>query len=270
MIYLLEPGATPPPPRPVSTSPRARLLLICGALLFFAIFCGGIIAMVEAGQILFLAAAGHRIVAHITHVDTPTVAQATSRIGITYVFDHPVAGGRLPQTQYGWADRPTPASTEHYPDQGHPSTSTPTVPTYHTGDRLIFRYAVVGGHVILHEWASTPYGMLLLLTAIGLTLIGVGALFMRRLLRWHRRRMRLLRHGLAVTGAVVSKRVDGLEAKYYLTYSYLTRTDTTLKEREEQCTPGQWKLFAEEEPVTVLYDPDQTSTVGLYKLLADP
>ena len=285
-IYLLEPGATPPPPRPVTTSVRARMLLICGAVLFSVIFLGGVVAVVEAGQILYLAAAGQRITAHITHVDTSKSANETNRVGITYTFDRPLPGSMVPETQYGWSDQPNPSTTEHYdqahPDQaqasqsaGHkdqapPKPAASPAPLYKPGDRLVFRYAIIGGRIVMHEWSTAPYGMLFLLTAIGLTLMTVGALFVRRLYRWHRRRMRLLRDGIAVTGAVVSKRVDGLEGKYYLTYSYLRRTEPTVSEREEQCTPGQWRQFAEQDPVTVLYDPDRADMVGLYKLLADP
>lgn len=272
-IYLLEPGATPPPPRAVSMSARARLLLVCGVALFIAIFLGGLVATLEAGQIIWLAMAGKRITAHITRVDSPqSTAESSRRIAIAYTFDEPFDGARTPQTQYGWADLPATASADHYPENEQPSTTTaaPQPLAYHAGDRLVFRYAVLGGRVILHEWSTTPYGMLFLLGAIGLTLMSVGTLFIVRLYRWHHRRMRLLRQGLAVTGSLVSKRVDGLEGKYYLTYSYLARTDTSVREREEQCTPGQWRQFTENDPVVVLYDPDRADIVGLYKLLADP
>jgi hypothetical protein len=81
--------------------------------------------------------------------------------------------------------------------------------------------------------------------------------------------MHLLRHGIGVTGSIVSKRVDGVEGKYFLTYNYLVRNETAVREREEQCTPAQWKIFNEKDAVTLMYDPDNVERVGLYRLLAD-
>jgi hypothetical protein len=239
--------------------------------LFSAIILGGALATYEAGQIAWLAIAGKRVTAHITHVDqVPPASQAARRYGITYAFDQHFGDARTPRTGYGWVDLPSATDSNNVPETPGRTTAHATAPIYHEGDLLVFRYATLGGRVVMHPWSTPPYGKMVLLAAIGITLMTVGAVFLRRLDRWHRRRMRLLRHGIAVTGSVVSKRVDGLEGKYYLTYSYLVRNDAAVREREEQCTPGQWKLFNEQDPVTVLYDPDKVECVGLYKLLADP
>jgi hypothetical protein len=109
-----------------------------------------------------------------------------------------------------------------------------------------------------------------MLGVIGAVLVAVGGTFLLRLARWHRRRMRLLQHGMAVRGNIVERYIDNVEGKFYLKYSYLPRTETVPREREEQCTQAQWKRFHEGDAITVLYDPAHAETVGLYGLLANP
>lgn len=256
-IYL-ELGAMSPPPRPVKTSLRTRLLLIFGAALFAAVILGGIVTTVEAAEIVWLSIAGRPIMAHVSRIDKiPTPPAASDRYSIAYTFDEPFAGESAPQSRSASIEIPRSAYGPRHAKM------------FHAGDRIVFRYAEVGGCVLLNPWSPSPYGHVLLFAGIGVTLISAGVVFLLRLSRWHRRRMRLLRHGIGVTGTLVSKRVDSVEGKFYLTYRYQVRFEATTREREEQCTQAHWKLFEADTPVTLLYDPDRVDQVGLYRLLAD-
>jgi len=269
-IYLLEPEATPPPPRSVNISLRSRLLLFCGAILFTAVIFGGAMAVVEAIEMGWLSTAGTPLTARITNVETPASPASTSSGGhyaITYTYDQVVPGRALPQTGVIRFDVPAPPGASNAPGR---SPAAQPVPKYRAGDILHFRYAMIAGRPIAQPWSSPPYRNISLLIAMGATLMLVGGVFLVRLSGWHRRRISLLRDGMAITGNIVKKRFDNLEGKCYVAYSYRAHSDPVIREREEQCTPNQWKRFEEGDAVTVLYDPKQPATVGLYRLLADP
>lgn len=276
-IYLLEPGASPPP-RPVNIGFRATALLACGAVLFSAIIFGGIVALLQAAKIGWLGVAGHNVRAHVVWTDpnASTTVAKTGHYRMTYAFDDPaeiLASNGSSRSNDGSA--PTVTVTVAVPNaQPGPSserhTPAASLRLYKVGDPLIFRYVRLGGQALLMPWSQPPNEYVLVLLVMAGTLIGVGVIFLSRLAGWHKKRMRLLRDGMAVTGVIVQKRVDSLEAKFYVKYSYRPNSDPVLREREDQCTSIQWRSLNEGDPVTVLYDPKRTESVGLYRLLTDP
>jgi len=151
------------------------------------------------------------------------------------------------------------------------ATGLAALPPFRLGQSLPIRYAPWFGGVASHPWQSGFGGRILTLLFIGGLVMLVSLLLLRRLLRWTRERLHLVRQGTATVGTIIHKRTEAEDmVRYFLSYGYAhgqAEEGAEGHEHEEQVSMDQWKRFQVGQPVTVLYDPDQPERVGLYALI---
>jgi len=259
--HHLEPEVASPPPRRAQLAFGTNLLLAVAAFLFAIIFYGGLRALGEGLKLTWVAAAGKSITAKIIKVEAAPVqsGQAARQAGVRYAYSD--LNGRSRQA-YARLYAPDSAGGVL---EGRAAKAAPT-PVFHVGDRLLLRAAPWPGGAIMHPWSPPPTSKILFLCIAGLLVSGVSALLMRRILRWRQHRLHLLRNGVATIGTILHKKSNADDSlRYYLHYGYAA--DGIPQEREEQCSPEQWKTLEVGQSVTVLYDPKQPAESGLYLLL---
>lgn len=255
--HAVESHLSAPPPRPARLPLRLTLLLAVATLLLAAFVLGGVRALWEAGKLGWLAGAGRTAAARIDGIRTAEPQDPAAppvQSAVHYSLDlpgHVVRAGWI-----GFASvSPLPGGRMAAP-----------APAFALGQSLPVRYAPWFGGVLSQPWGDAPGGRVttLLLTGGLILLVSLG--LARRLTRWLRAYLHLLRHGRATVGTVTHKRTEVEDAvRYFLRFGYSAAGEG--REREEQVGAEQWKLFQVGQPVTVLYDPAKPEHAGLYALM---
>lgn len=271
ILHIIEPEMRTSPPRLVKTSFKTRSLIVCGMIIFTAIFFGGMIALWEGTRLELLAWTGKTVYAHVQSVDAIGKGQGTEntiRFNVAYQFDNPFPNNAIPQLNHSVYEVPVPVQTVK-PKEKAPELKPIDISPIKPGMKIKFIYGVVFGQALVYPHTQPLTSKILLMNLMGIVLIAVSIVFMRKIGLWHSKRESLLKYGNAVAGSIVQRRFDNVEGKYYLKYKYFTEPNTPAFELEEQCTDEQWRQFKDDEPVTVLYDPKNHKLAGLYLLLAD-
>jgi hypothetical protein len=268
--YKVEPELMAPPPRRLFLPLGTRVLFASAVLLIILFFYGGCLLLFNSAQLVYVAVTGKTAVAHIIRIDSvPSgdLKQSVVETGIAYQFDSPFPNNRPPQVQYSKINLgEVPYDIQDYLHRRRKGAF--DIPDYHIGDPLLFRYTKWHGRTILHPWNRPPYAKIAAMSAMGMAVITVGFVIMRRLLHWRKGGLRLMRHGVATPGTILHKRSDTSEVpRYYVLYGFELTESGGTRQREERCTIDQWKKFDVGQTVTVLYDPADTSVAGLYPLL---
>jgi hypothetical protein len=267
--HTLEPETAGPPPRRARLPIRATLLLAVALLLLGAFVAGSGRALWEAARLGWLARAGRTTQGRVIAIQTEPGAGKGSpprQAAIRYAADLPVGGGAVRRTGWiGLGGGPALSDGREGPSPARPGAGGP--PVYRLGQPLPVRYAPWFGGVASHPWRPDPSGRVVTLLLSGGLVLLVSLLLGRRLLRWARECLHLLRHGAATVGTVTHKRTEAEDSvRYFLRYGYAPAPDSP-REREEQVSADQWRLFQVGQPVTVLYDPDRPERAALYALL---
>lgn len=271
--HRIEPPVAAPPPRLARLPWSTTALLLGAALLLLSFVFGSVRALLEAGQLVWLGAAGRTVTARVTQANTevlPKGAQSPQRTRFQYSFTSP----RDSSLRVGSAIQysvPPPVDNGPLnappPRKGRPAIPLPPPPPK-VGDTFPLRVAPWFGRLLYHPWQQPPVGKMLLLFLAGALVAGVSLLLLRRLLRWHQGRLHLLRNGLATVGTVVHKHAQTEDSvRYFLRFGYASEPDGQARETEEQVSADSWRSFEVGQPVTVLYDPAQPEQASLYALM---
>ncbi len=251
--HRVEPEIAGPAPRRVGLPGRLNFLLVAAFLLLSVFLLGSGRALWEAGKLLWLAGAGQTATARVVEIRwEPPAAKGKPAVqaAIRYHLDTAVsrsAGGRLTRT--GWIGV----------RRGER--------LYHLEQTLPYRYAPWFGGVAGFPWQPSPSGRIVSLLLSGGLVLLVSGFLVRRLARWVRLHLHLLRLGQATVGTITHKRTEADDMlRYFLRYGYAP-TPGEGREREEQVSAEQWKRFEVGQPVTVLYDPDRPEHAGVYALI---
>ena len=265
--HRVEPEVAMPAPRRTGLPLRVSLLLAVAMLLLGIFVAGSGRALWEAVKLTWVAEAGRTVSGHVVFIKTEPATekgQPPHQIAVRYATDLPTGHGLLHRE--GWIS----LGAEPVPGGGPlqaKSNRTPLEPTFQLGQSLPVRYASWFGTPLSYPWQPNPSGRVLTLLMAGSLVMLVSCLLLRRLLRWTRERLHLLRQGTATVGTITHKRSEAEDmVRYFLRYGYDSGGQTG-REHEEQVSSDQWKLFHVGQPVTVLYDPEQPERVGLYALI---
>ena len=116
-------------------------------------------------------------------------------------------------------------------------------------------------------WSSPPVSKCLFLLIGGLAFAGIGLIFGNRVRRQQSEMAHLLRDGIAVEAYIIGKKSDPGEApRYYVTYQYSLPNDDELRQREDRCTPEQWKKLSEGGRDIALINPGDHDKVRLWSI----
>ncbi len=273
--HRVEPEIAMPAPRRTRLPLRLTLLLVVAILLLGVFVLGSGRALWEAARLSWLAAAGHTATGHIIRVETEpseVKGQPPRPVAIRYEANLPGPQGSVHREGWiGLGAPPTSATGVGPPTgltMGRPAAKPlPPPPAPRLGQTLPIRYVSWFGGIASQPWIPDPRGRVLTLILSGSLVMLVSLLLLRRLLRWMKERLHLLRLGTATVGTITHKRTEAEDmVRYYLRYGYSSSLAEG-REHEEQVSMDQWKLFHVGQPVTVLYDPDQPERVGLYALI---
>ena len=272
--HTVEPKVAPPPPRRIALPPKLAFLLTVAGLLLGLFVLGSGRALWEAGKLLWIGAAGRTAQGHVVEVQREPSAlkgKPPIPVAVRYVADIPGADGTS-QRRSGWVGlgrlRGSSLELPLAAQGSRPAPAPPRLPPgYALGRSFPVRYAPWFGGVASYPWRPSPTGRITSLLLSG-GLVGlVSLLLARRLTHWTRERLRLLRGGVATVGTITHKRTEADDVvRYYLRYGYAPSVGEG-REREEQVSVEQWKVFEVGQPVTVLYDPDAPEQAGLYVLI---
>ena len=271
--HMLEPGVAMPAPRRTRLPLRVSLLLAVAMLLLGIFVAGSGRALWEAVKLTWVAQAGRTVSGQIVQIKTePNTEknQPLHQIAVRYACDLPLAQGL--HHQEGWIGLgEEPASSNSPTLGGGPMSPKPasasSARAFHLGQAFPIRYANWFGQTLSYPWQPNPNGRVLTLLFAGSLVLLVSLLLLRRLLRWTRERLHLLRLGTATVGTITHKRSEAEDmVRYFLRYGY-SSGQAEGREHEEQVSSDQWKLFHVGQPVTVLYDPAAPERVGLYALI---
>ena len=270
--HVLEPRIAGPSPRAAYLSFGSNALLTASLLLFTVFLCGGGWALTEAARLGWLAAAGRTVQAQVVAIDTqpsPMPGQPPVQTSLRYQYRLPSVDAA--QTAVVLLAAPHPLDSTPLSGIG-PAPTRPLPPQiFHVGDPLPLRCAVWPGHPILMLWPADAGLKIVFLALSGSLIVIVSVLLMRRIGGWWQRRLHLLRQGIATVGTVTHKHAQAEDSpRYYVRYGYAWPAPPAAPEHhehEEQVTAEQWRRLEVGQPVTVLYDPAQPETAGLYMLL---
>lgn len=270
--HRIEPAVSSPPPRRLPLPPGPLALISIALLLFVVFFGGGMRALLEAAKLGWVAAAGQSVSARITAIDLlPGAPPDHPAVQTRLHYSYSPASGSGVQEEAGALRLSDPAPPETTPlaAVGPLPAAAATAPSFHVGDTLALRRARWFGQTLLLPWPASPGGKIAFLAFCGGLIVAVSLSLIRRLLGWTTRRMHLLGHGIATVGTITHKHSQAEDAAhYFVRYGYGdTQTPPAPYEHEEQVTADQWKALEVGQPVTVLYDPAQPSSAGLYTLL---
>jgi len=268
--HRIEPAVAAPPPRLIRLPFSTTALLIGAALLLLTFVAGSARALLEAGQLVWVGMAGRTVTARVTEAQTevlPKGAPTPLRTRFIYAFDidHATRTGSAIQYSLPPADDPQPPARTLRPQSPAPP---PPLPPAKVGDTFPLRVAPWFGRLLYHPWQTPPTGKILLLFLSGALVAVVSLLLLRRLLRWHRARLFLLRQGLATVGTIVHKHAQTEDSvQYFLRFGYAVEPNGEARETAEQVSADNWRTFEVGQPVTVLYDPAHPDNASLYALI---
>lgn len=263
--HRVEPEIAMPAPRRTRLPLRVTLLLTVAILLLGMFVAGSSRALWEAVKLSWLAAAGQSAAGHIIQIQTEpseVKGEAPRQVAIRYACDLPSPQGVLHREGWiGLGERP-PLSNGPLSQKPVPAPA-----AFQLNQAFPIRYVSWFGGIVSQPWLPGAGGRILTLFFSGGLVLLVSLLLGRRLLRWMRERLHLLRQGTATVGTITHKRTEAEDmVRYFLRYGYASGQGEG-REHEEQVSMDQWKLFQVGQPVTVLYDPDQPERVGLYALI---
>ena len=274
--HHIEPEVASPPPRAARLPWGTSALLGVAVLLFGLFLCGGARALLEAAKLAWLGVAGRTATATVIAIQTAPSAFAGRpgrQVALRYRVRSPypphvtlTGGARLYDAEA--ADGPGSPSPDDGPQRRFPraSTAVPRPPLFKVGDALPLRFAPWFGGPISHPWSPPPTGKMLFLSLSGGLVVCVSLLLLRRIARWRRHRLHLLREGVATVGTIVHKHANTDDSlRYFVRYGYSAGGEAC--EHEEQVSADQWKALEVGQPVTVLYDPAEPTEAGLYQLM---
>lgn len=266
--HHIEPAVAAPPPRTARLPLGTNLLLLVAALLFALFVAAGLRALGEAAKLAWLGIGGKTVAARITDVQTAPSAikgQPARQMGLRYEWTPP-DGRRQLRRGFARLYDPDEAGDGGFAGARPPRPRIAPKP-FRVGDTFALRVAPWPGQSLTHPWSPPPTGKLFFLTLSGGLVIGVSLLLLRRIARWRRSRLHLLRHGLAAVGTIVHKHANADDSlRYFVRYGFAA-AEGKAHEVEEQCGADEWRGFEVGQPVTVLYDPARPDEASLYALI---
>lgn len=265
--HHIEPAIAGPPPRTARLPLGTNLLLFVAALLFTLFVAAGLRALGEAAKLAWLGIGGKTVAARIMQVQTAPSAvkgQPARQTGLRYEWTPPDGGQRR-----GFARLYDP---DEAGDGGFAGARPPrprvSPKLFRVGGTFALRVAPWPGQGLAHPWSPPPTGKLFFLALSGGLVIGVSLLLLRRIARWRRSRLHLLRHGIAAVGTIVHKHANADDSlRYFVRYGFVAGINGETQEVEEQCGADEWRAFEVGQPVTVLFDPAHPDEASLYALI---
>lgn len=263
--HLIEREVAAPPPRAVRLPLGLNFLILAAGLMFALFVGGGGYALLEAAKLGWISVAGRSVNARIVQIATepaPAKDQPARQTALRYVFTSPF--DQSPQSRWLRLDRAADAQPGMPMPQSRGKPAAP--PAAVIGDVIPVRGAVWLGRPLFFPWTPQATGRIAFLMLSGGLIIGISGFLLRRLIEWRRHRLHLLRTGIATVGTIIDKEARAEDTpRYYVRYGYAAGSQP--REREEQMSMEQWKEFEIGQPVTVLYDPEQTDDAALYTLV---